>query len=497
MKYISTRNKNIIVDGSEAVLSALASDGGLYVPSEIPNISLDEIKQMAELDYAERSAKVMSYYFTELSYEQLLEITTGAYETFDGDPAPLVMLNRKLALLELWHGKTHAFKDMALSVLPRLMTKLKSEIGQSEVCFLPVATSGDTGKAALEGFANVPGTAVIVFYPDSGVSSVQKKQMCTTKADNVNVVGIKGNFDDAQTAVKNAMNNADVISALADCGCKVTGANSINWGRLAPQIAYYFSSYVDMCDGEIIEWGDKIDFCVPTGNFGNILAGYYAKQMGLPIRKLICASNDNNVLTDFINNGVYSIKDREFKKTISPSMDILISSNLERLLFELAGRDDMLIKEYMASLRSDKEYSIGAMELNRLQETFVGIWASEEEDKEIIEYMFDEYGYICDTHTGVALSAYHRYEAENNPPCVVVSTASPYKFTSDVLVSLGEQVPNSDLKAIAKLEEITALPAPESLTSIMNEESIFTDVCEVSEVFDVIQAFAKNVKEGK
>lgn len=494
MKYISTRNKKLTVSGSDAVLSALAEGGGLFVPSEIPQLSLDDIRAMEEFDYPERAATVMSLFFDELSYRELLDITTRAYSTFDGDAAPVLVLDEGLAVLELWHGKTHAFKDMALSVLPLLMTALKAKEGQKETCLIPVATSGDTGKAALEGFADVPGTAVIVFYPSGGVSNMQKKQMCTTEGGNVSVVGVEGNFDDAQTAVKEAMNSQSLATELAGYGCKMTGANSINWGRLAPQIAYYFSAYIDMAAGGKLEWGEKLNFCVPTGNFGNILAGWYAKQMGLPVGKLICASNDNNVLTDFINTGTYST-DREFKKTISPSMDILVSSNLERLLFELAGRDDKKINGYMTDLKTKKEYTVSAAELTALKETFVGLWADEDEDIETIDFLFDEYGYICDTHTSVAFAALMDYaeESGDKTPCVVVSTASPYKFVGTVLEAIGEKVPADDLKALRALEEATALPLPESLSSIIKKPDRFNSSIKTGEVQSAIKSFAQSL----
>lgn len=494
MKYISTRNKDLIVSGSTAVLSALAEGGGLFVPSVIPSVTMDEIKAMEDMDYAERAALVMSLYFDELSYDAFLDITNRAYSTFDGDAAPVLVLDEGMAVLELWHGKTHAFKDMALSVLPRLLTALKNKTGQQETCLIPVATSGDTGKAALEGFADVPGTAVIVFYPSGGVSSMQQKQMCTTEGGNVCVVGVDGNFDDAQTAVKEAMISKPLTEKLGKLGFKMTGANSINWGRLAPQIAYYFSAYVDMASGGKITWGDKLNFCVPTGNFGNILAGYYAKRMGLPVGKLICASNDNNVLTDFINTGTYSVK-RDFKKTISPSMDILVSSNLERLLFELAGRNDKAVAGYMSDLKTKKEYSIPKSELDELQKTFVGLWADEDEDIETISFMFDEYGYICDTHTGVAFAALMDYTDDTNDktPCVVVSTASPYKFVQTVLGAIGEKVPGDDLAALLALEDATALPLPESLPEITKKGNRFTENIRADGVNDAVLGFAESM----
>lgn len=320
--------------------------------------------------------------------------------------------------------------------------------------------------------------------------------MCTTVGSNVSVVGVRGNFDDAQTAVKAAFGSAELARKMTALGCKMTGANSINWGRLAPQIAYYFSAYADMASGGRIQWGDKLDFCVPTGNFGNILAAYYAKRMGLPVGKLICASNDNNVLTDFIRTGTYSTH-RQFKKTISPSMDILVSSNLERLLFELCGRRDDIIKGYMTSLATDKQYTISDDEKKELDDTFVGYWASEDRDREAIEELFDEDGYICDTHTGVAFAALadYRDETKTATPCVVVSTASPFKFVKTVLDAIGEDVPEGDVAALRALENATALPLPESLVRAATAEERFKEVIAPEAVSAAVESFAQKMSK--
>lgn len=494
MKYVSTRNNRLSVSGSTAVLTGLAPDGGLYVPETFPTVGRETVERMTEMDYPERSATVMHEFFDELSYDELLDVARRAYATFDGDPAPEVKLDGDLYVLELWHGKTHAFKDMALSVLPLLMTALKAKAGQKETCLIPVATSGDTGKAALEGFSDVEGTGVIVFYPDGGVSRTQRKQMVTTLGSNVKVVAVKGNFDDAQTAVKAAFGSKDLQERLAKLGCKMTGANSINLGRLAPQVAYYFSAYADLLGSGKIAYGDPVDFCVPTGNFGNILAAYYAKRMGLPVGKLVCASNDNNVLTDFLSTGVYSL-DRDFIKTTSPSMDILISSNLERLLFEFAGRDSDTVCGWMNDLKTSGSYDIGGERLFEIRESFFGGFATQKEAAETLGEIYDEYGYLCDPHTAVAFAVCGQYReaCETENPMVVVSTASPVKFASTVLESIGESVPTDDVKALKKMQDATAFPVPESLYALFSMPERFDGVIDPNDLPEAVEAFAETL----
>lgn len=494
MKYVSTRNNKLTVSGATAVLTGLAPEGGLYVPETFPHFGADEIAAMTEMDYPERSALVMSRFFDELSYDELLTVARRAYATFDGDPAPAVKLDTGLYVLELWHGKTHAFKDMALSVLPLLMTALKEKVGQKETCLIPVATSGDTGKAALEGFADVEGTGVVVFYPDGGVSHTQRKQMVTTLGKNVKVVAVEGNFDDAQTAVKKAFGSETLKEKLAALGCKMTGANSINLGRLAPQVAYYFSAYADLLGSEQIKPGDKVDFCVPTGNFGNILAAYYAKLMGLPVGKLVCASNDNNVLTDFLASGVYSL-DRDFIKTTSPSMDILISSNLERLLFEFAGRDSDKVCEWMGELKEKGSYDIGGDTLCEIRETFFGGFAAQADYAATLGEVYEEYGYLCDPHTAVAFAVLEQYksECESDAPAVVVSTASPVKFATTVLESIGEKAPADDVRALKKMEDVTAFPVPDSVYNLFDMAERFNEVIPTDGVEAAIEAFASHL----
>ena len=491
MDFISTRNARRTVSGIRAVVEGLSEEGGLFVPAFFPSVDGAEMEKMLDMTYPQRAAFIIGKYLPELAGE-LDSYTDKAYSRFDGDAAPLVKLDDSLFMLELWHGPTHAFKDIALTLLPYLLTGSKKLLGEKERTLILVATSGDTGKAALEGFKDVPGTDVIVFYPGDGVSALQKLQMMTQTGGNVYVAGINGNFDDAQTAVKKIFTDGAVHKELEKNGYKLSSANSINFGRLVPQIAYYFSSYLDMVDGGEIEMDEKINFCVPSGNFGNILAGYYAKRMGLPVGRLICASNKNNVLTDFIRGGAYSA-DRQFYKTTSPSMDILISSNLERLLFELSGRNDKLTAARMAELKDKGAYSISVEELGLLKSEFWADWSDENEIKETLCDYFEGYGYIADTHTSVALSVFDKYydETGDDTKTVVVSTASPYKFAADVLDALGEEPCSDELKSLRKLEDITALPLPESLSSLPKLKKIYTDIIDKDAASDAVTGYAR------
>ena len=464
MYYISTRNKNDRVSGAQAVVQGIASDGGLYVPEEIPSVTKEEIASLKSMEYYERAAFIIGKFLPELCGE-LEEWCKKAYSRFDGDPAPLVKADGRY-FLELWHGPTHAFKDMALTLLPYLMTGSKKVLNRTDKTLILVATSGDTGKAALEGFKDVEGTACTVFYPDGGVSKLQKLQMTTQRGNNVFVSAVKGNFDDAQTAVKKVFADKGVKDKLAEKGYNLSSANSINWGRLVPQIAYYFSAYADLADSGEIKDGEKVVFTVPTGNFGNILAAYYAMKMGLPIKRLVCASNCNNVLTDFFESGTYDLK-REFHKTISPSMDILISSNFERLIFETSGRNDKLTKERMEKLTADGKYDVTKAELKKITESFAAYSADDETTKETIADFFDESGYILDPHSAVAFDATLRFEEDTGEEKVItVCTASPYKFVGSVLEAIGESVPQDENAALEKLEEETALPLPDSLKEL-------------------------------
>lgn len=484
MQYVSSRAKNTVVSGAEAIVKGLSADGGLFVPSEFPELSSEELIKMQDMEYSERAAFVLSKFLTDFSLEELKEYTKKAYARFYGDdPCPLVAIDEKTYILELWHGPTCAFKDMALTLLPHLMVASRKKIGETNKTLILVATSGDTGKAALEGFKDVEGCEIIVFYPSEGVSDMQKLQMQTQTGNNVYVCAIKGNFDDAQSAVKVIFNDDKVKEELAAKGYKLSSANSINWGRLVPQIAYYVSSYVDLLASDEIKMGDKINFCVPSGNFGNILAGYYAYKMGVPIAKLICASNKNRVLTDFFSSGKYDIN-REFHKTMSPSMDILISSNLERLLFEISGRDDKYVAELMSSLKSKGSYELNFEDIKKNASNFVGGSSDEEMTMDTIEDFYDENDYLLDTHTAVAVGVCEEYREKSGDKTktVIVSTASPYKFPQDVYNSLtGEMVENS-IQAAEKLEEYTGIEIPEPLQGLEARTVRFKDVIEKDQI---------------
>lgn len=495
MQFYSTRNKNIKVSGAEAICRGISEEGGLFVPSSFPNIPPQKITGLCGEAYEKIAAAVVGEFLPELKNE-LPDYAAKAYAKFDcetGNVTPLVKLDDNLCVLELWHGPTHAFKDVALTLLPYLLCGSKKLTGDNRTTLIPVATSGDTGKAALEGFKNVDGTAVAVFYPDGGVSDLQRLQMITTTGNNVHVIAIKGNFDDAQTAVKKAFTDSELKKTLADTGVELSSANSINFGRLAPQIAYYFSAYCDLLDDGAINFGDKVDFVVPSGNFGDILAGFYALKMGLPVGKLICASNKNNVLCDFIRTGKYDIR-RNFYKTSSPSMDILISSNLERLIFELSGEDDKVTADRMAQLKGNGIYEITPAELEKMRDVFDADFASEDEVKETISYYFDEYGYILDPHTAVAACVAGKiFGEERTRPVVILSTASPHKFADCCLKAIGEKSTGNEVKDLRKLEEVTALDVPDSLINLPTMEKIFTGSIELDKVNDEIIKFASKL----
>ncbi|MBQ7831183.1 MAG: threonine synthase [Clostridia bacterium] len=475
MYFISTRGGEKVT-GAQAIVQGLAKNGGLYVPESFPQVSREEIEAMAEMSYPERAAFVLGKYLgDELGEDYLKASCEKAYSTFTGnDPVPLVKIDGEsgLYVMELFHGPTCAFKDMALTVLPYLLKKSCEVTGVTDEILILAATSGDTGKAALEGFRDVPGTKVAVFYPDEGVAKMQRLQMCIQDGNNVCVSAVKGNFDDCQRAVKRLFASEEFNATLAKKGVRLSSANSINFGRLAPQIAYYFSAYVDLLTSGQIEMGDTIDFVVPTGNFGDILAGWYAKQMGLPVRKLVCASNRNKVLADFFAKGVYDVK-RNFFRTMSPSMDILVSSNLERLLFEISGRNAELTAQRMQELAEKKEYSITAAEKEVLDKEFYGGFASEDGTVEAMYEIFEEYGYAMDTHTGVALAVYMEYkearekiDEKDKTPVIVLSTANPYKFPQDVLYALSGNDVKDSFKGIKRLNLLTAMKPPKSLLDL-------------------------------
>ena len=490
MKFLSTRGCKPVNSSAEAITYGLASDGGLYVPERFPNLS-NTLKDMLDMPYYQRAFTVISSYLEEYNSNDLLEACKNAYSLFDNlEPAPLVKIDKDKFIMELFHGPTLAFKDVALTLLPYLLRMGADICGKEQKILILVATSGDTGKAALEGFKNKAGISIIVFYPSEGVSDMQKMQMQTQEGDNVQVVGVKGNFDDCQNAVKRIFSNKQFNAHLLEKNVILSSANSINFGRLVPQISYYFSAYCDLVNSGDIKLGEKINFVVPTGNFGNILAGYYAKQMGLPINKLICASNSNNVLTEFICEGNYDAN-REFFKTISPSMDILISSNLERLIFELSGRDADKTAIRMKELKECGKYSIEQEELLKLNQTFYADYCEEQECLETIYNVFEDYDYVSDTHTAVALACANNYWQKTNDKTltVILSTASPYKFSQSVLLGLKDKAVADAFKASEMLYEYTALEIPEQIKQLKDKPIRFNKVIDKNSTENAVLEF--------
>lgn len=497
MFYKSTRSDEKVLS-AQAIINGLASDGGLFVPEAFPQINLTDIENMEKMDYLQQAEFILSKYLTDYSQEEIKQAVAKAYnkDAFGDKPVELKLICHcaNMSALELWHGPTFAFKDMALQLLPQLLTTAIKKTGKSEEIVILVATSGDTGKAALEGFADVPGTRIIVFYPQTGVSDIQKLQMITQKGANVNVYAVKGNFDDAQNGVKKIFNNVQLAKEMKEKGYAFSSANSINWGRLVPQIVYYFSAYSQAIQNGNIKLGDKINFVVPTGNFGNILAGYYAKKMGLPINKFICASNSNNVLTDFINTGIYD-RNREFHKTISPSMDILISSNLERLLYHLTDGDTKQIANWMEQLNSDGKYDIGEKYKKQLQEDFWGYWVDENDTSKIIKDLFESHKYLLDTHTAVAWKACQMYRQLENDgyPTIILSTASPFKFAQDVLKALEpqEEQINNPFEALIELSDISGLKVPIAMELLAQAQVLHDQVVEKEEMPSTIKSILR------
>lgn len=492
MFYTSTRNKNIKVTASQAIAQGISEEGGLFVPCELPQFSLDTIGKMVSMPYTERAKTVLKEFLTDFTNEELDYCVEGAYEAskFSSDKiAPTVNIDGNENILELWHGPTCAFKDMALQLLPYLMTVSAKKTADGKTIVILVATSGDTGKAALEGFKNVDNTKILVFYPVDGVSPMQKLQMTTQEGDNVSVCAINGNFDDAQSAVKSIFTNDDIKAQLASKNMMFSSANSINWGRLVPQIVYYFSTYCDLLDQGKITLGDEINVVVPTGNFGNILAAYYAKNMGLPIKKLICASNSNNVLTDFLKTGEYN-KNRDFYTTTSPSMDILISSNLERLLYHTSGENDKLVANLMSSLNNDGKYTVSSDLIATIQSVFDAGYCEEKSVDNTIKRYFDEYNYLCDTHTAVAVDVYEKYVAQTGDdiPTVIDSTASPYKFSKSVLTAVlnGETPDLDEFDMVDELNKKTGADVPTPLKALKDKEVRFTNVCDKENMSEMV-----------
>jgi len=480
MHYTSTRNNSIKVTAAQAIAGGISHEGGLYVPSEFPSITAADIEALIPLSYKERATKILSKFLNDFSEDEVAECCCAAYgDRFDTPAiAPLHELGDGRYVLELWHGPTCAFKDMALQILPHLMRVSVGKTHPDEEIVILVATSGDTGKAALEGFKDAPNTKILVFYPVDGVSEMQRFQMITQEGDNVGVCAIRGNFDDAQTGVKSIFTDDEVKARLAENNMRFSSANSINWGRLVPQIVYYISAYCDLLAQDKIKNGDRINVVVPTGNFGNILACYYAKKMGLPINKLICASNRNRVLTDFFETGVYDCN-RPFYTTTSPSMDILVSSNLERLLYHLSNNSSDEISALMASLNVDKNYTVSENVLSAMREEFAAGCADDTQVAETIRHIFDDTGYVCDTHTAVAMRVYEDYRTESgdDTPTVIASTASPFKFAPAILEALGGGDSDTPYEQLAELKQKTGWEIPQPLGSLRDKEIRFTDVC--------------------
>ena len=476
MQYQSTRDSGLRVSAAEAIVRGLAPQSGLFVPEAFPKADLAAWKN---LSYPELAREVLALYLTDYSREFLAGATARTYgEAFGGKAGATVPVHEGLYALELWHGPTCAFKDYALQLMPRLLVEAKKTLGRTETTRILVATSGDTGKAALAGYAGLDGIEIQVFYPNAGTSEIQRLQMVTQEGENVQVYAVDGNFDDAQTGVKRVFADASVGAELEKRNIRLSSANSINWGRLVPQIVYYFHAYFRLVEQGAAAWGQPVDFCVPTGNFGDILAGYYAKRMGLPVGKLVCASNRNNVLTDFIRTGTYDAR-REFYKTSSPSMDILISSNLERLLYHVSGSSGK-VSAWMRELAQTGTYTVDAETLAAIQESFAAGYAGEAECAEEIRARYEQDGYLCDTHTAVAFRVAEACRGE--APMVVLSTASPFKFPRDVLAALGAQAPSGEFPAMAALEKKTGACAPQSLRELDRKPVRFSEIIAPEEI---------------
>jgi len=487
MYYLSTRDPDLRVSAAEAIARGLSAEGGLFLPVSIPQITPEELKALCALPYVERAKKILAPYLTDFTAEELADCVKGAYgpQFASKEIAPLARLDENTYMLELFHGPTCAFKDMALQLLPRLLTMSAKKTGMAGELIILVATSGDTGKAALEGFRDVPGTRVLVFYPSEGVSPMQRLQMVTQEGGNVGVCAVKGNFDDAQTGVKEIFTDGLTISRLAERGFAFSSANSINWGRLVPQIAYYFSAYCDLVNSGGISFGDKINFTVPTVNFGNILAAYYAREMGLPVGKLICASNQNRVLTDFIGTGTYNAR-RDFFTTISPSMDILISSNLERLLFLLSDNNAGQLKAWMRSLKETGQYTVPPEVLAKLQALFWAGTCGEDDTRSAIERVWREKRYLCDPHTAVGVKVLEQYREAtgDNTPAVIAATANPFKFVAPVIQSaVGRRQESGDEFELAdRLSKITRWQCPPQLLDLRGKKVRFPEAVEKTDM---------------
>ena len=480
MQFQSTRDSALRVSSSEAIVRGLAPKSGLFVPESFPKADLENWKS---LPYPALAEQVLKGFLTDYSADFLHSATAATYgEAFGGKAGETVKVSDGVYALELWHGPTCAFKDYALQLMPKLLVEAKKNLGRTEKTLILVATSGDTGKAALDGYRDIPGVEIAVFYPTGGTSEIQRLQMATQEGANVAVYAVRGNFDDAQTGVKKVFGDKAIAAELEKRNIRLSSANSINWGRLVPQIVYYFAAYAQLLKAGKITFGDEVDFCVPTGNFGDILAGYYAKQMGLPVGKLVCASNENNVLTDFLTTGTYTAK-REFFKTTSPSMDILVSSNLERLLYHVTG-SDAEVAGLMKSLAETGSYTVRPETLAAIQENFSCGWSSEDEVAGEIRSRYEKDGYLCDTHTAVAFHVAAQKKRQG-VPMVVLSTASPFKFPRSVLSALGKAAPENDFEAMQQLEAATGHAAPASLAALRSKPERFDTVIAPAQIAEV------------
>ncbi len=490
MQYISTRDRSHSCSAAQAIAQGLAEDGGLLTPAYLPRLpgkALDELKNMS---YQQRAVYVMKFFLDEFSVKELNEFSSAAYgpEKFDTPAvAPVRALDKDTFCLELWHGPTCAFKDMALQMLPHLLTGSLAKLEEERTVCILVATSGDTGKGALEGFKDVDHTKILVFYPKDGVSAVQQLQMVTQEGGNVGVCSVVGNFDDAQTGVKKIFSDAKLREELGKRGYLLSSANSINWGRVLPQIVYYISAYCDLLRDERIQPGQEVNVCVPTGNFGNILAAYYAKEMGVPFKHFICASNSNNVLTDFIRTGVYD-RNRAFYNTSSPSMDILVSSNLERLLLSMTQDGDE-VRSYMSQLAASGTYQVSDKVRESLQKQFSGYFCDDAGTEQTIAKIYKKFDYLIDPHTAVGFDALEQYRKEtgDDTPTIVASTASPFKFCNSVLSALGVKDQKEGLDILDQLSEVTGLPAPAPLAGLRGKSVRFEDCVEKDHMLDAVQ----------
>lgn len=491
MKYQSTRGSSSRLSSAQAIIRGIAEDKGLYVPEQIPSLPFD-LTKLAGRPYREVAFQIIKAFFPDYTDEELHLCVDGAYDSkFDAEEiVPMVKAGAGY-FLELYHGRTAAFKDMALSILPYLMTTALHKEKEDKKIVILTATSGDTGKAALEGFADVPGTEIIVFYPNQGVSQVQERQMTSQEGKNTHVFAIRGNFDDAQAGVKKIFSDPDFADQLAAMNCKLSSANSINIGRLVPQVAYYVYGYGKLVEQGAIKAGDPINVVVPTGNFGNILAAYYAGQMGLPVNRLICASNENNILTDFINTGVYDLR-RDFFLTNSPSMDILISSNLERLLFHLSGRDGKLVAKLMEQMENEKRYEVTPA-MKEAMSSFYGGFADVEDTNETMGRMYTQNGYLIDTHTAVAYKVYENYLAEtgDHTPALIASTASAYKFADSVAEAIGIGKGKDGFASVAAIQKATGVPIPSGLVGLENKPILHKDVVDVDQMAAAVKSALK------